>query len=191
MRGFTFGEAAYASSGSLSWQTTVVGDPLYRPFGRKPQQVHEDLQRRGNKLIEWSHLRVVNLNLATGVREGEMIGYLEQVPLTRQSAVLSEKLAELFSAVGKPASAVHTYERVLKLDPTPQQKVRVCWALGEKLAAMDKPAEAMAILEQMRKDVPDYPDMLGVYQRLATLAEKAGKSAEAQRYQAEIKRLSQ
>ncbi len=31
-RGFTFGQAAWAAQTALSWQTTVVGDPLYRPF---------------------------------------------------------------------------------------------------------------------------------------------------------------
>ncbi|MCB1128733.1 MAG: TIGR03790 family protein, partial [Verrucomicrobiae bacterium] len=31
-RGFTFGEAIYAAQGTLSWQTTVVGDPLYCPM---------------------------------------------------------------------------------------------------------------------------------------------------------------
>ncbi len=30
--GFTFGEAAYMSQPFLSWMTTFVGDPLYRPF---------------------------------------------------------------------------------------------------------------------------------------------------------------
>ena len=36
--GFTFGEAAYMASPALSWMTTVVGDPLYRP-GRVWQQM--------------------------------------------------------------------------------------------------------------------------------------------------------
>jgi hypothetical protein len=31
--GYTFGEAAWAAQPVLSWQTTVIGDPLYRPFG--------------------------------------------------------------------------------------------------------------------------------------------------------------
>ena len=30
--GFTFAEAAYSSQRVLSWMTTFVGDPLYRPF---------------------------------------------------------------------------------------------------------------------------------------------------------------
>ena len=31
--GFNFAESAYASERVLSWMTTFVGDPLYRPFG--------------------------------------------------------------------------------------------------------------------------------------------------------------
>ena len=30
--GFTFAESAYMSQRVLSWMTTFVGDPLYRPF---------------------------------------------------------------------------------------------------------------------------------------------------------------
>jgi uncharacterized protein (TIGR03790 family) len=30
--GYSFGEAAYASQTTLSWQTTILGDPLYRPL---------------------------------------------------------------------------------------------------------------------------------------------------------------
>src|SRR5258708_3626300 len=86
--GFSFGEAAYAAQNSLSWQTTVVGDPLYRPFARKPQRQHEDLARRDLKLIEWSHLRVVDLNLASGYPADDVINYLERLPLTRQSGLL-------------------------------------------------------------------------------------------------------
>jgi uncharacterized protein (TIGR03790 family) len=35
--GFTFGEAAYMSQRVLSWMTTFVGDPLYRPFPPVPE----------------------------------------------------------------------------------------------------------------------------------------------------------
>ena len=56
LAGFTFGEAAYASQGMLSWQTTVIGDPLYRPFGKNPRELHEALLARHSPLIEWSVL---------------------------------------------------------------------------------------------------------------------------------------
>ncbi len=32
LRGLTFAESAYMSLHALSWMTTIVGDPLYRPF---------------------------------------------------------------------------------------------------------------------------------------------------------------
>ena len=43
--GYTFGEAAWAAQPVLSWQTTVVGDPLYRPFGKPAQTLHAEFAR--------------------------------------------------------------------------------------------------------------------------------------------------
>ena len=93
---FTFGEAAWACQNSLSWQNLAVGDPLYCPFARSPKEMHFDLERRQNKLVEWSHLNVVNLNLNLDPNQAESIGYLEGLPIRRQSAVLTEKLADLY-----------------------------------------------------------------------------------------------
>src|SRR4029077_13926093 len=100
----------------LSWQTTVVGDPLYRPFGANPESLHESLERRQSKLREWSHLRLANINLANGKPPGAWVDYLEGLELTKHSAVLTEKLGDLYGALGKPSSAAHCYEQALKLD---------------------------------------------------------------------------
>lgn len=35
LRGYSWGEAAYMAQPTLSWQMTFLGDPLYRPFGRR------------------------------------------------------------------------------------------------------------------------------------------------------------
>ena len=70
--GFTFGEAAWAAQPVLSWQTTVIGDPLYRPFGKSPQRLHFELSHAHNPLNELSYLRLVNLGLARGARMTEM-----------------------------------------------------------------------------------------------------------------------
>ena len=104
--GWTFGEAAYAAQGSLSWQTTIVGDPLYHPFARHPAELHADLIKRRSPLLAWSHLRVVNLNLAQGASAAEMVGYLNQQPETQTSAVLLEKLGDLQLKLEKPDLAV-------------------------------------------------------------------------------------
>ena len=78
--GFTFGEAAWAAQPVLSWQTTVVGDPLYRPFAREPAELHAEFARTHNPLIEWSYLRIVDLGLARGAPVAQLADFLETIP---------------------------------------------------------------------------------------------------------------
>jgi uncharacterized protein (TIGR03790 family) len=155
--GYSFGEAAYASSGWLSWQTTVIGDPLYRPFGTSADKLHADLVQRHSKLVEWSYLRLLNLNQVAGHRPvSQLVAMLEQIPALNQSAVLMEKLADYYAAQGKPESAIDTYERALNLDPSPQQRIRIRLALGEKLAAANRAQDAIADYEKLLAETPNY-----------------------------------
>jgi len=169
--GFSFGEAAYASQPVLSWQTTVVGDPLYRPFGEDPDQLAQRLQQHHSKLLPWCYLRVLDINLANGKQLAEGVAFLEQLELTKQSAVLSEKLADLYSAQGKPSSAVHTYAEALNLDPSPEQRVRLRLTLGNKLIALHREAEAYDAYQALLRESPNYPDKSAVYLKLLQLAQ--------------------
>ncbi len=180
--GLTFGEAAYASQPVLSWQTTVVGDPLYRPFGKSPEQVQAELQQNHGQQLEWAWLRLVNLNLANGKSPAECAAILEGAGLAKESAVLSEKLGDLCADQGKPSSAVQAWQQALKLGPSPQQRVRLLLKLGERLAATDRALEAFDVLERLLRECPDYPDKVAVYQKLLPLAEKLGKKEEANKY---------
>lgn len=187
--GFTFGEAAYASQPVLSWQTTVVGDPLYRPFGKPLQQLHEELEARGSKLAEWCYVRIINLNRVRGVALNELASVLERVPLAKTSSVMSEKLGDLCTAQGKPSSAILNYERALTLDVTPQQRIRLRLTLGEKLLAAGRDEDAYNNYKNLAGESPDYADRLINYQKLVTLAIKLGKKDEAEKFQEQVKRL--
>ena len=171
--GFTFGEAACAAQPVLSWQTTVVGDPLYRPFGKAPLGLHEVLQQRKSPLVEWSILRLVNLGFARGGNPAALAFSLEETPTTRTSAVLTAKLGDLYAAQGKPASAIAAYERALRLAPSPQQRLGLRLTLGEKLMAEGHADDARKNFEQLLADAPDYPDQEIIRQRLAALVRKA------------------
>jgi uncharacterized protein (TIGR03790 family) len=35
LKGYSWGEAACMAQSQLSWQMCFIGDPLYRPFGRR------------------------------------------------------------------------------------------------------------------------------------------------------------
>lgn len=189
--GFSFGEAAYASQPVLSWQTTVVGDPLYRPFAKNPEQLADELQQRHSPLAAWYYLRLLNVNLAMGKPLPDCVALLEGLGLTSHSAVLTEKLGDLYAAQGKPSSAIHEYQQALQLDPSPQQRVRLLLTLGEKLPALDRQPEAYAAYQKLLQVCPDYPDKLALYRKLLPLAQKLDKKQEAKEYEAELVRLTQ
>ena len=188
--GFTFGEAACAAQPVLSWQTTVVGDPLYRPFGGNPQKLHEELLRQRSPLIEWSHLRWVDFNLAQGAPAADLSRYLEAEPATQQSAILTEKLAQLYLKEGKPELAIKSFRQALALHPTPQTAVRLNLALGELLVAAGQEAEALNLDDDFLKNNPDWPGALSLYKQMQALAVKLGDKARAARYADDVDLLS-
>jgi uncharacterized protein (TIGR03790 family) len=156
--GKTYGEAAYSSMQTISWQDTVIGDPLYRPFRKDPQQLHQELAKRGSKLLEWSHLKVININVAMRTPFPELIKYLQDEPLTKTSAVLSEKLGDFYAAQNKVIEAADQYRQALKNNPSPQQEVRLRLNLINMLLSAHKKEEAKAELKEFHVRCPDYPD---------------------------------
>jgi uncharacterized protein (TIGR03790 family) len=186
---FTFAEAAYASQPVLSWQCTVVGDPLYRPFDQEPQLLHQALLKSNNPKLEWSYLRLLNLNQQTGKPLADLLTLLDQLELTKQSAVLTEKAGDLYAAQGKPSSAAHAWIEALKLKPSPQQRLRLLMELGEKLSALDRAQEAYDYYHQLLADFPNYPDKVGVDRKILPLAQKLGHKEEVQRLEIAIKTL--
>ncbi len=188
--GFTFGEAAWAAQSVVSWQITVVGDPLYRPFGKNGDLLHQELELKKSKNLEWSWLRLANLNIANGKPIGDWVVFLEQLELTRTSAVLTEKLGDLYLAQGKPSSAVHAYQQALSLGASPMQKLRLFLNLGERCAALERDQEALEAYQQALKDYPDCPEKLALYKLIHPFATRLKLTPEIQRIETEIARLS-
>ncbi|HYG23304.1 MAG TPA: TIGR03790 family protein [Verrucomicrobiae bacterium] len=188
--GFNFAQSAYASQTMLSWMTTVVGDPLYRPMAHPPQKLHEELAASKSKWLEWSFLRLVNLNLARNQPLPQMMYFLEQVPLTKESPVLTEKLADMYSVGGKPSSAAEMWDRALKLNPSPEQRLRIRLALADKLTELERFQDAVDALSPIREENRDYPGMIDVYRKLAQLANRLGKKEAAASYEQLVKDLT-
>jgi uncharacterized protein (TIGR03790 family) len=170
--GFTFAEAAYASQSVLSWQTTVVGDPLYRPFGKAAQEIHQSLLERKSKWIEWSTIRLANMSRNQGMSALELATILEDTPMTKTSAVLTEKLAELYASQGKPASTIAALERALTRDPTPQQRIRIRLTLAEKFIAAQNNEAARKSYEKLLEENPDYTDAISIRKKITALTPK-------------------
>jgi uncharacterized protein (TIGR03790 family) len=194
MLGFSFGEAAWAAQNSLSWQTLAVGDPLYRPFGRNAQELHRDLERRRSSLLEWSIVRVINLTLLSPQPSiDDLIAQLQGEPLnlvTRQSAVLTEKLADLCWAKKKMTDSFDYYEAALNRHASRQQKARILLLLAHRRSIYGPDQKAVEHYRQFLKEFPDYPEKLTIYRKLLPIAQKLGDKLEVERCEAEIKRLT-
>jgi uncharacterized protein (TIGR03790 family) len=190
LAGFTFGEAAYASQLLVSWQTTVIGDPLYRPFGRDPRLLHEALMARHSPLLEWSHLRIVNVGLIEGQSPAKLLRYLQEVDLTRRSAVLTEKLGNLYLMEGETNRAIKSWQQALKLKPSPLQAVRLTLGVGDTLADSGKGDQALDVYEAFQDAHPLYPDALPLWRKMQDLAERLHKNSRARHYALEIARLT-
>lgn len=179
LQGFTFGEAAYASQQTVSWQTTVVGDPLYCPFSKPLPKLLIEQQRDHNKSMEWSYLRLANMSLAQGKSPANVITFFEALPETANSAVLTEKLADLYNSEGMPSSAIETLEKALKLSPSPMQAVRIRLELADKLIAVGRPKSAYTNLTDLVNEAPDFPGNPTVEKRIEELANQLGIKATA------------
>ena len=155
-RGMTFGEAAYLSMAVLSWQVTVVGDPLYRPFRHSADEQIERLEKAGRPEAEWAWLRKINLL----VREGRFNVALE---LCRRkieetgSLVLREKLADLYLRNELAGDALREYAVVIEQAATAEQAVRAgAWAL-RTLRVLGRAAEADQLEQKIRARWKDHP----------------------------------
>jgi tetratricopeptide (TPR) repeat protein len=146
--------------------------------------LHAELLRRHSPLIEWSYFHVADLALSHGASIYRVSSYLENVNATTNSAVLTEKLADLYAREGKPSSAIETYEQALKLNPTPEQRIRIRLALGAKLEEQNQDQDACHNYESLLQESPDYPGKTIIYQRLLALARKLNQPDEIARYEA-------
>jgi uncharacterized protein (TIGR03790 family) len=189
-RRWTFGEAAYAAQASLSWQTTVVGDPLYRPFAQPPDALHFKLEKAKSPLLQWSHLRVVGLNEATGLPLAEQIKYLEDnAAVATNSAALMERLGHLHMKAGQLEKAADSLDAALKLNPSAQQRLWIVDLLAQIQSHLGRAQPAFDNYRQLLVLEPGYFDAGRVNAGLAKLARDLGRKDDAEKYEKEAARL--
>lgn len=185
----TLGEAAYSALPTLSWQSTVVGDPLYRPFGKNPQDQHGFLFNKQSALIEWSFLRGLNLNFENKKWNiDQAVQFLEGIPFTQQSGVLLEALADLKfrKAEFKEAAEI---ARKATLAVTNQnskwRRIRLALKLADYLKLAGDAEGALKVYEQFRTTFPGYTSMRDIILKQADLALQLGELELAKTYKSQ------
>jgi uncharacterized protein (TIGR03790 family) len=140
--GFTFAEAAYMSQRVLSWMTTCVGDPLYRPFagaevaGEKPATGEWAEYRAGAKL--W-----YAQNPAAGAAA------LQAAGKKLRSGVIFEGLGLLQLTANNSAAAIAAFQQARQFYKQPDDVARVAIHEIIQLRATQHEAEATALMRKI------------------------------------------
>lgn len=187
--GWTLGEAFTAAQPVFSWQTTLVGDPLYQPFARTPEQLQRELAARNSPLVPWADLRLLNRDEAAGTPRRELIDRLSKNPALHKSPVLESRLAGLYAAEGRESASVQAMERALKLKPYPQLRAQLQLGLARRLASINRHSDSLRYYEQLTASETDKRARLALIEEALPVARKAGATSAANRFEAEIANL--
>lgn len=158
LQGFNFAESAYTSFKVLSWMTTVIGDPLYRPFAGA--QTSGWQREPDPTTAPWISL---SKQLRRGTRSGPMQAlYLESLAKENPSGLNYEALAMLQSFHNEPRAALKSLELAGTLYKDPAKSFRT---LIERLRIMQSLAnktEALKLIDRSlrRTQPPDRAKLL-------------------------------
>jgi hypothetical protein len=171
--GKTLGDATYYATPALSWQTIVIGDPLYRPFA---VTLEEQLARLGTLpgvLAPYALLRKARL-LELGKKPAEARHVLENAMREYPGLVLGLALAGEKAAAGDKPGAARTLEAVSLPDMVKLDEVPLAQQAARLLAGGGATARVVAVYQAILRN-----DALGQIWRAAILrdAEAAALAA--------------
>ena len=161
--GFTFAEAAYMASPGLSWMTTVVGDPLYRP-GKLWGQIADDGARDadlpppdGPVAAEGrAYLRGATVWRQRGAKEGAV--ELERAGRALRSGRVFEGLGLLQAAAGDRDRARAAWEQAGRFYAHGPDQARIALHLARLRAdAGDKAGAAEGLRRAAARYTLDSP----------------------------------
>jgi uncharacterized protein (TIGR03790 family) len=151
--GYNFAESAYASVPALSWMTTFVGDPLYRPFGdfdAEPGETRSDVEYAAYR--DGAHAWYEQ-GRAAGIQR------LEASARKLQSGIVWEGLGLLEWSVPANEAALESFRQAQKCYGHTSDAVRVVLHQTEILGAEDKMGDARSLA---RKAIAEYKGLHGV-----------------------------
>lgn len=150
--GFTFAESCYMSQRVVSWMTTFVGDPLYRPF-----KILQDPAATVSRAVrEWEAYRSgaltwFNKSRAAGEEK------LQRSGGELRSGVIFEGLGLLQASAGDLTAACTSFEQAQKLYSNTEDILRSAIHEVGFLKLGGKNAEALALIRRRTSAYPSSP----------------------------------
>jgi uncharacterized protein (TIGR03790 family) len=186
--GATFLEAGYFSEPVLSWQTTFVGDPLYRPFAVPLDEQIARLEAEHSADVAWAYLRKINLMTAHS-QWGKAEKLCRAKAESLSSPVLYEKLGDLLHVTHRNGDGIEAYGKAIRNPADSYQYIRVAKKLAAAYEANKQTALALAIYEGLATAYPRNRNVIEFYQKARDLAETMGNEAKVKSLQAKIDSL--
>ncbi|MBX3736639.1 MAG: TIGR03790 family protein [Candidatus Didemnitutus sp.] len=173
-RGKTLGDAAWFATPALSWQTIILGDPLYRPFKVGLDEQVRNLANVPHTLAGYAIARKVivldRLGLDDEARELLARGMREQ-----PSVPLALAAARYEIAHNRPAAAVAVLAFMPNLPPASSGEWPLVKLAAELVAAHGTAREALPFFELLvRSNAPTPDAQLRALQEARRVADAAG-----------------
>lgn len=148
--GWALGDAAAYGTPCFSWQTVVLGDPLYRPFKVGLQDQMRGLRNLTPDQAQWVMIRRANLLREAGAAE-EALELLRGQERVDPTPALTLHVARTELAAGNRERAAATLQKLLVLSSYSAHS----WPVGAEVAAL------FAELGDVRSAVQVYDRMIG------------------------------
>ena len=187
--GATFLEAGYYSEPVLSWQTTFVGDPLYRPFATSLDEQIQRLETDHQPDVEWAYLRKVNL-LMNQSQSSTAEKLCRTKAETLHSQVLFEKLGDLLHVSHQEAGAIGAYTKADEKPGNPYHHIRVATKMAAAYEADRQTLRALAVYEDLVSSYPSNHNVVAFCTHARDLAGTLGDDARVKSYQLKIDELT-
>ncbi|OYW29958.1 MAG: hypothetical protein B7Z47_04200 [Chthoniobacter sp. 12-60-6] len=146
LEGFTVGEAAWNATPALSWMNVVLGDPLYRPFGKGSGAKLGAGDDRDYALYQGMALRLA------GEPDGHIKSALTEFAEKRQRPRLLELTALLSALQSKLPQALDLLEHAESTTHDPAELLRLKLYRAEMLRRSEQANAARTLLRDVLKD---------------------------------------
>jgi tetratricopeptide (TPR) repeat protein len=124
----------------------------------------------------------VNFMQAQNAPLDEIEKFYRETVQAQQSALLQEKLGDVYKAKGKLVDSLDPYEKALKGNLPALRRLRLVLKVAPLFSSMGRAEQAYSLYQGILRDYPDYPDKKELYEKLAAVATRLKKPSEADEY---------
>ncbi len=175
------GAAAYYALPVLSWPATLIGDPLYRPFGRSQEAQYADRAALPPGVQPYVVLRQARLALRDG-RKDEALRLARALFRETPSVPLGVSVAQLVREVEGPDAGVRALEYLGLLPSYAAADLGAVRSAALVLVEWGAPEQALRLYEQALAAPPPAGEA-ALLEEAIRLALKTGQAARAAKWQ--------